>query len=209
MMTKPASLLKTTALLIALLLWCGCGKPPMLVQKYILEYPAPVIKATPLEESLKVQQFEVAQAFNTHRHGLPQLSLPGGDLQLQPLAGQPGLPGHRLPDPGLRDSRLFKAVLPADSPTKARFALEGGVEEIQEVDQGAVWQASLALNITLLDTDQETITKRVLFQKNYRAAEPLTEKTPAGLAQAMSRAMERLSARDHHGRLPGSQESKQ
>lgn len=34
----------------------------------------------------------------------------------------------------------------------------------------------------------------MLFQKNYRAEEPLTEKTPDGLAQAMSRAMERLSA---------------
>ena len=56
----------TICLLIILLLWCGCGKPPMLVQKYLLEYPAPVVqKAAPLGDSLKVEQFAVAQAFNT------------------------------------------------------------------------------------------------------------------------------------------------
>ena len=66
---------------------------------------------------------------------------------------------------------------------------------MQEIDQGEIWQASLALNITLLDTSEKEITKRVLFQKKYQAAEPLTEKTPGGLAQAMSRAMEQLSAR--------------
>ena len=68
------------------------------------------------------------------------------------------------------------------------------MERIEEVDQGDLWQAALVLNITLLDTEEKDPTKRVIFQKNYRADEPLTEKTPDGLAQAMSRAMERLSA---------------
>jgi hypothetical protein len=35
----------------------------------------------------------------------------------------------------------------------------------------------------------------VVFQKNYRVLEPLPEKTPQGLAQGMSRAMEQVSAR--------------
>jgi len=51
----------------------------------------------------------------------------------------------------------------------------------------------LALNITLLDTTKEEITEKVLFQKNYRAVEPLIEQTPQGLAAAMSRAMQQLS----------------
>ena len=105
-------------------------------------------------------------------------------------------PGYLVADyltRDLRDSRLFKAVLSADSPSKARFSLEGGVQEIQELDQGEVWQASLALNITLVDTNENEITKRVLFQKNYQATETMTEKTPAGLAQAMSRALAQLS----------------
>jgi hypothetical protein len=35
---------------------------------------------------------------------------------------------------------------------------------------------------------------KVVFQKNYRVAEPMFERTPKGLAEAMSRAMERASA---------------
>jgi cholesterol transport system auxiliary component len=180
--------------LIMSLLWCGCGKPPMLVHQYLLEYPAPVVRATPLGESLKVEKFAVAQAFNTtamvYRTGPYK-------AETYNYSRWRVNPGYQVTDfliRDLRESHLFQAVLPADSATKARFALEGGVERIEEVDQGEVWQAALVLNITLLDTEQKDITKRVVFQKNYRAEEPLTEKTPDGLAQAMSRAMERLSA---------------
>jgi uncharacterized lipoprotein YmbA len=186
--------LAAVCVLIMSLLWCGCGKPPMLVHQYLLEYPAPVVKATPLGESLKVEKFAVAQTFNTtamvYRTGPYQ-------AQTYNYSRWRVNPGYQVTDfliRDLRESRLFQAVLPADSATKARFDLEGGVERIEEVDQGEVWQAALVLNITLLDTEEKEITKRVIFQKNYRAEEPLTEKTPAGLAQAMSRAMERLSA---------------
>lgn len=186
---------KIAALLIFLLLWCGCGKPPMLIKKYLFDYPAPAVKVTPLEENLKVEKFAVAQAFNST--AMVYRTAPYNSETYNYSRWQVN-PGYLVTDyliRDLRNSRLFKAVLPGDSPTKARFALEGGVEEIQELDQGDVWQASLALNITLLDTNENEITKRVLFQKNYQATEPLTEKTPAGLAQAMSRAMEQLSAR--------------
>jgi len=88
---------------------------------------------------------------------------------------------------------LFTAVFGYDRTAKARFQLEGAVEEFQEVDAGEAWSAVLAVNITLLDTAREEITQRVIFQKNYRAAEPLLEKTPRGLAAAMSRAMQDLS----------------
>ncbi len=200
-MTNPASPRNaflpgwlTVGLAIAALLLSGCGKPPMLVQKYLLDYPAPRLKAAPLAESLKVEQFAVAQAFNTTAMVYRTSPYKAENYNYSRWRVNPGYLVADFLIRDLRDSRLFKAVLTPDSTSKAKFSLEGGVEEIQEVDQGAAWQASLALNITLIDTSQDEITKRVLFQKNYRTAEPLTEKTPAGLAQAMSRAMERLSA---------------
>ena len=188
------AILKITALLLLFLLWCGCGKPPMLVQKYLLDYPAPPVKATPLADSLKVEPFAVAQSFNTTAMVYRTDPYKSETYNYSRWRVTPGylVADYLIRD--LRNSRIFKAVLAADSPTKARFALEGGVEEMQEVDQGEIWQASLALNITLLDNHEKEITKRVVFQKKYQAAEPLTEKTPGGLAQAMSRAMEHLSA---------------
>jgi len=85
-------------------------------------------------------------------------------------------------------------VFGPDSGDKYRFKLEGGVAEFQELDAPDGWQASLALTVTLLDTRQEELPQRVVFQKNYRALSPLPEKPHQGLAQGMSRAMEQVSA---------------
>jgi len=198
-MPKPAphrtAILKITGLLTFFLLCCGCGHPPMLVQKYLLDYPAPVVKAsTPLNESLKVEQFAVAQAFNTTAMVYRTSPYKAENYNYSRWRVNPGYLVADYLTRDLRDSRLFKAVVPPDSGAKARFSLEGGVQEIQELDLGEMWQASLALSITLLNTSEHEITKRVLFQKNYQATEPMTEKTPAGLAQATSRAMAQLSS---------------
>jgi len=189
------------ALLAALLLAClsGCGKPPMLINQYLLEYPAPVTpRQAKLPEALQVELFAVAQAFNTTAMV----------YQPQPFQSQVynysrwrANPGYLVTDyliRDLRESGLFKAVFGPDSSAKYRFRLEGGVAEFQEIDAADGWQASLALTVTLLDTDKEELPQRVVFQKNYRVLEPLPEKTPQGLAQGMSRAMEQVSARIIH-----------
>jgi cholesterol transport system auxiliary component len=191
-------LTRLLSLLAALLVAClaGCGKPPMLVNQYILEYPAPVVggKAkTP--EALKVELFSVDQAFNTT------------SMVYQPQAFQSQVynysrwranPGNLVTDfliRDLRESGLFKAVFGPQGSGKHRFKLEGGVAEFQELDAADGWQASLALTVTLLDTQQEELPQRVVFQKNYRFLAPMPEKTPQGLAQGMSQAMAQASAK--------------
>ena len=186
------------SLLAALLIACfsGCGKPPMLVNQYILEYPAPAVGGkAKLPAAVKVDLFSVAQTFNTYAM----------IYQPRPFQSQTynysrwrANPGYLVTDYLIRDLReagLFKAVFGPDSSGEHRFKLEGGVAEFQEVDAADGWKASLALTVTLLDTTQQELPQRVVFQKNYRVLEPLPEKTPQGLAQGMSRAMEQVSAR--------------
>ncbi len=185
-----AGLLGLTALLFA-----GCGKPPVMINKYILEYPSPEFPRRPqVQEAVKVDLFSVAQAINTT------------DMIYRPRPFQNEAyryhrwrvnPGHLVTDFLLRDLRssgLFQAIFNYDSAAKSRFVVEGGVEEFLEVDEGESWQGVLAVNVTLLDTTQEEITRRIVFQKNYRVIEPFVDKTPRGLADALSRAMQRLSA---------------
>jgi ABC-type uncharacterized transport system auxiliary subunit len=180
--------------LLAFLL-AGCGKPPNLVQKYILDYPSPAVARAPkVGEVIKVELFAVAQVFNS-----PAMVYQPGPFKSDAYAYHRWRvnPGNLVTDylvRDLRNSRLFKAVLPYGSSGKSRFLLEGGVEEFQETDEPGGWHATLALNITLLDLSRQELPERVVFQKNYRTVELLTEKTPQGLAQGMSRAMERLSA---------------
>jgi uncharacterized lipoprotein YmbA len=182
--------------ILLVLLLEGCSKPPMLVRQYILDYPAPVpVSQAKIPAAIRVKQFSVAQAFNTNAMV----------YQPQPFRSETYNysrwrvnPGYQVTDYLLRDlrqARLFKAVYGPENTGRYRFQLEGGVEDFQELDEPGGWQAVLGLTVTLLDVSQTKLPRRVVFQKNYRAVEPMPEKTPQGLAQAMSRAMARLSAR--------------
>ena len=182
------------ALLVAIL--CGCGKPPMLVNQYLLEYPAPVTGGkAKLSEAVKVELFSVAQAFNTTAMVYQPQPFQSQSYNYSRWRANPGnlVTDYLIRD--LRESGLFKAIFGPDSSGEHRFRLEGGVAEFQEINASDGWKASLALTVTLLDTTREELPQRVVFQKNYRVLEPLPEKTPQGLAQGMSRAMEQLSAR--------------
>jgi cholesterol transport system auxiliary component len=166
----------------------------MLVNQYLLEYPAPVTAGkVKIPAEVKVDLFSVAQAFNTN--AMVYQPRPSDQSIISRWRANPGnlVTDYLIRD--LRESGLFKAVFGPDSSGNYRFRLEGGVAEFQEVDAADGWQASLALTVTLLDTTQEELPRRVVFQKNYRVLEPLPEKTPQGLAQGMSRAMEQVSAR--------------
>ena len=191
--TAPLVLLLAGFWLLALAP-AGCGKPPVMVHKYLLEYPAPEAPRHPrVPEGLRVELFAVAQAFNSPAMAYRSESYKSETYRYHRWRVNPG---NLVTDFLLRDLRqagLFKAVFGYDSTARPRFVLEGAVEEFQEKDEGEVWQAALALNITLLDTTEEEITRKVVFQKNYRAAEPLADKTPKGLADAMSRAMQKVS----------------
>jgi ABC-type uncharacterized transport system auxiliary subunit len=177
------------------LLGSGCGHPPMLVHQYLLEYPAPPLKGSPLPASLKVERFAVAQAYNT----TSMIYQPGAfERQAYKYHRWRVNPGYLVADYLARDFRhagLFQAVFSSEAGEKARFALEGGVEDFQEVDAPGGWQASLSLVVTLLDTEAEAAPRKVVFQKHYQASEPMVAQTPQGLAESMSRALERLSAR--------------
>ncbi len=180
---------------IMLFLFAGCGKPPTLVQRYVLDYPSPAVSGSgKIGEVIKVELFEVSQAYNSPAMIYQPHPYKSDTYQYHRWRVNPGnmVTDYLLRD--LRNSRLFKAALPAGSSGKSRFLLEGGVEEFQETDEPDGWKAALALNVTLLDLSRQELPQRVVFQKNYRAVEPLTEQTPKGLAQGMSRAMERLSA---------------
>ncbi len=168
----------------------------MLVNQYILEYPAPAVgRKAKLPADVKVELFSVAQAFNTNAMVYQPQPFQSQSYNYSRWRANPGylVTDYLIRD--LRESGLFKAVFGPDSSGKYRFKLEGGVAEFQELDAPDGWKASLALTVTLLDTDTEELPQRVVFQKNYRVQEPLPEKTPQGLAQGMSRAMEQVSAR--------------
>ena len=94
----------------------------------------------------------------------------------------------------LRHSGLFRSVFSYRDMEEIPLVLKGGVGEFFEAEEGDGRRAVLAVHLMLVDLSAREPGGRVVFQKNYRFAEPVTEKTVPGFVRAMSRAMDKLSA---------------
>lgn len=185
-------------LVLAIIPAAGCNlpgsKPHIMVKQWTLEYKPPQPAASQQPASLKIMRFQAAQA------------VMGNEMIYRPMPNERGvynynrwlvIPSDLVGDFLLRDLRAeaaLTAVYSNRQPQRPRFKLEGGVEEFLEVDSAEAWRASLKVNLTLLDTKQDNITQRLLFQRNYIFTSKMASKDPAGLAQAMSRAMAKFSA---------------
>lgn len=191
---RPAVTLMAVLALLAVLILTGCGKPPAMINRYVLEYPPPVLaRLSPLETGLQVKLFAVNRAINRTEMVYKENPYRTGIYWYNRWRANPGYLVTDYLTRDLRDSGLFEAVFSYDLSGPARFDLEGDVVEFQENDTPGFWHAALTLNVTLLDTDKENLPEKVMFQRRYETREPMLTKDPQGLAEAMSRALQKLS----------------
>jgi ABC-type uncharacterized transport system auxiliary subunit len=164
------------------------------VNQYTLEYLSPNLKEiVQINELIKVETFSVAHAFDTsaivYRDG-PNLR------NIDPYNRWRTKPGEMVTDFLVRDLRhsgLFQAIFSYHQSEVTRYQLEGQVNEFLESREKDGLKAVLSLNITFFDLSKKEITEKVVFQRDYRYAESLERETYGGLAQAMSKAMEKFS----------------
>ena len=174
----------------------GAGKPQLQIERYLIDYPAPVFeKQVPIDDALRVERFTIASAYNNQNIIFRRDNYILDSFNYNRWAVNPAdMVGDNL----LRDmqqSGLFRAVFSRYALDEGRYILQGGVEEfflrIDKTGHAAV----VSLEITLKDIKQREATKRILFQKKYREEELLETRSPKGCCKAMSLAMERLSRR--------------
>ncbi len=182
-------------LFMVLISGCSLGaKPSYLINQYALEYPSPFLKElTSVNELIKVEQFSVAQTFNTSA----MIYKEGPNLRnVDPYNRWRTKPGEMATEflaRDLRNSGLFRAVIPYDDGGDTRYLLEGQVDEFLEVSEKDGRKAVLSLHVTFLDLKMRDAAEKVIFQRDYKVVEPFPEKTPAALAQGMSRAIGKIS----------------
>jgi ABC-type uncharacterized transport system auxiliary subunit len=178
----------------ATMVLAACGKPPNLINRYVLDYPPPVVsRLSPLDTAIKIELFAVDESINRPEMVYKVNPYKTGVYQYNRWRTDPGYLATDYLTRDFRDARLFKAVFSYDRSSKARFHLEGGVVDFQENDTPAPWQAALTLNVTLLDTDEENVADKVMFQRTYQTQVVMSARTPQGLAEAMSSAMGQVS----------------
>jgi ABC-type uncharacterized transport system auxiliary subunit len=170
------------------------GKPAVMVEQYALEYPPPITQGlSPMEEVIRLERFSAAQIFNHPRMVYRQKPTLYNDYAYHRWRTNPG---DMVGDSILRDLRaagIFKSVFSWRDMEESSLILKGGVNEFYESDEQGGRKAILSAHLTLMDTTSRELMEQVVFQKNYRYEEPVTDKTVTGFTQAMSRAVERLS----------------
>jgi cholesterol transport system auxiliary component len=179
------------------LIVAGCvrtGKPQAPVEMYLMNYPAPVVAAAEkIDDTVRFNRFTIATAYNSNSMIFRQNDYSFDSFNYNRWAVNPA---DMVGDILLRDlqsANLFRAVFSRYAVDEGRYVVAGGIEEFFLRKDSSGNAAVLGLNITLKDTKQRESTRRILFQKKYVREEVLTEQSPRGYCQAMSRAMQQLS----------------
>ena len=188
---------KWSFILLFAMLASGCGlggKPAYLVKQYIFDYPSPTVEeGVRTNDLIKVERFSIAKDFDTHEMVYQDSPFHRGS---DPYNRWRVNPNDMVTDFLLRDLRragLFRAVFSYNDSEDTRYLVEGWVDEFLELTGKDGRKGVLSLNVTLQDLTQKEIVGKVVFQRDYRYVESLEAATPEGLAQGMSRAMEKLS----------------
>jgi cholesterol transport system auxiliary component len=189
---------RANILLLSLtLLLGGCvnlKQPSRKIDYYTLEYATPqMLRPAPLSIVFKMERFAVAPTYNTSRIIFRDKSFKRNAYVYHQWRANPGdLVTHFL-GRDMRQSGLFKAVLSKSGRAPSSYVLDGSVDEFFECDVDEKWMAVLSLGITLMAENEPDISKRILFQRTYGTKEACKRKNPQALAEAMSRAMAKLS----------------
>ena len=165
-------------------------------QTYTLEYPPPTPSpGPPLSYILRIEPIEAIPFYRTDKMVYREAPFRREAYRYHKWQAPPGEMVTYLLLRDLRAAGIFSAVLSPDSLLAPTHSLEGGIEEFPEEDSPKGWLAVLTLNVTLAAEYIPEQGRTVLFQHTYSEREPCASNTPGALAEAMSRAMSRISAR--------------
>lgn len=186
----------------------GCAdlnKPSNKVSLYTLEYEvAAVNDLKPLPVVLRVERFSASPLYQTEKMVYREKPFKKESYSFYQWRAKPEDLVSYFLTRDLQQSGLFKAVLPAASALPATHLVLGNVEEFLEADQTPAWQAVLAVTIVLRAQKDPDVIKSILMQKTYTTTETCKFNNPQAVAEAMSRAMARVSQqmiRDIHQAL--------
>jgi len=169
-------------------------QPSNKIEFYTLEYDPPQLSDhKPLPCAIRLEPFTVAPEYNSDRIIYRDKSFKRDSYVYHRWHANPGNLVTSFLGRDMKNSGLFKAVLPYDTRLPSSYLLEGSVNEFLEWDAEEKWEAVLTLSITLMAGNEPDVNQRILFQKNYHAREPCKQKNPRALADAMSQAMSMIS----------------
>ena len=184
-------------LIICFFVFQGCansGKPRYDVENYLLSYTAPAFEnKTKLDKTIRISRFTIAAAYNNQNMIFRTNDYNIDFFNYNRWAVNPADMTADILLRDMQESGLFLAVFSRYAVEETRFLIQGGINDffLRIGDKSKV--AVIAIEITLKDSQQKEATKKIVFQKKYSREETLTDQSPHGYCQAMSKALKNLS----------------
>lgn len=193
--SRPPTGMWVMLLLFLFMSSCAPGKQPSLkIEHYTLEYgPPKPLERPALPVILKIERFSVAPSYSTRQMVYRDRSFKRETYAYHRWRAHPGDLVSDYLARDMRHSGLFRAVVQEGSTIGLTHVMEGSLDEFFELNEEEGWKAVLTVTATLIKANETDTSKKILFQKTFRALQPCKEKSPGGLAEAMSEAMSRVS----------------
>ncbi len=175
----------------------GCansGKPHYEVENYLLDYIAPTFEnKAKLDTTIRIYRFTIASAYNTQNMIFRTNNHSVDFFNYNRWAVNPADMTSDILLRDMQESGLFRGVFSRYTVEDTRFLIQGGINDffLRIGDTGKV--AVISMEITLKDSLRQEATNRIVFQKKYSREELLTDPSPNGYCQAMSKALKNLS----------------
>jgi cholesterol transport system auxiliary component len=182
--------------LLALLIG-GClstSRPYKNIDYYTLEYDTPNISPREtLPVVVRIERFQVAPVYNTNKIIYRQQPFRRDAYPYHMWRANPGELVSYFLARDFQQSSVFSGIISHNTGMIFSHTIHGRVDEFFEYDEKNHWEAVLSVSITLMTKGETDISKKILFQKQYRARKACKQKNPRALAEAMSKAMASLS----------------
>ncbi|MBN1907589.1 MAG: membrane integrity-associated transporter subunit PqiC [Deltaproteobacteria bacterium] len=196
-MTMRQILLYAVSLfIISILPACMDLKQPSLdMQYYTLEYEAPAFtERETLPYIIKVENFNAAPLYNTTAIIYKERAYNRGSYPYHRWMTAPADIITYLLGRDLKNSGMFKGVImPGERNREVSFRLAGMIDEFHELERDREHYGVMSVSITLTPVSGKGAKGMDIFQKSYSVTEKMERENPAALAEALSRAMQKMS----------------
>lgn len=187
--------LRGAALLLLGGLVAGCfhlSQPSPNIREYRLAYAPPAMTDQPLPVTLRIAPLGVAAMYDRQSIVYGDDAYSGGSYYYARWSTNPSAMLTDLLARDFVDSHLYTAVQQGPSVLANDYQLGGEIEEIQEHMQASGCTARLRVRALLVRLRAAAVP--VLLQASFGAEEPCACNDVRALAEAMSKAMEQVSA---------------
>ncbi|MFO7930754.1 MAG: ABC-type transport auxiliary lipoprotein family protein [Thermodesulfobacteriota bacterium] len=185
------------AALAAAVYGCGAFKSqPEQIKLYTLSYPAPRALKTDFSSAalLEVKPFRAAGPYRSDRMVYAESKYKRSSYVYHKWQTEPaGMVGDLIMR-DIRASQVAEAVV-SDPDARQTHSLRGNIEAFYEDDSQDPWEAVIEITFTLSENSANSPESRVILHRTYTERKTLEQNNPLGLAEAMSRAVEKVSAR--------------